>query len=73
MLLKLFSSCRGGRGYSLVVMCRLLIVVAFLVEHRLWGVRASVAELPGSRAQAQQLLNMGLVAPQDVGSSQTRD
>ena len=36
LLLKLFSSCRGGGGYSLVVMCRLLIVVAFLVvEHRL--------------------------------------
>ena len=63
-----------SRRYSLVAVCGLLSAVASPVgEHRLWGVRASVAELPGSRAQAQQLLNMGLVAPQDVGSSQTRD
>ena len=69
-----FSLIPVSGGHSLVVVCELLIALAAPVgEHRLWGVRASVVELPGCRAQAQQLLNMGLVAPQDVGSSQTRD
>ena len=40
-------------GSSLVVVCRLLIAVASLVEHRLQDTRASVAAARGSRAQAQ--------------------
>ena len=50
-------------GYSLLaVVCKLLLVVASLVEeHRLWDVRA------------QQLWHIGLVALWHVKSSQTRD
>ena len=72
--------CRGfslvveSRAYSLVVVLRLLLAVAaFVVEHGLWGMQDSVVGLVGSRAQAQQLWHTGLVAPQHVGSSQTRD
>ena len=49
-----FSLVAANGGYSLVVMCGLLIVVASLVvEHGLQGMQASVDVLPGSRAQAQ--------------------
>ena len=73
--------CRTGsslavaiRDSSLVAMCRPLIVVASLVwEHRLWGTRASVAMVPGSRAQSRQLWCIDLVAPGHVGSSRIRD
>ena len=54
-----FCSCSDW-GYSLVLVHRLLIVVAFLVEHGPWGV-------------TQQLWCMGLVTPQHVESSWTRD
>ena len=51
----LFSGC-GQWGYSLVVVCGLLIAVASLAaEHCLQGTQASVVGLRGSRAQAQQL------------------
>ena len=82
-----FSSC-GERRLLFVVVWGLLTVVASLVaEHRLqahrlqqlWlagfsscGTRAQQLQPAGSRAQAQQLRRMGLVAPQHVGSSQTR-
>ena len=36
-----------SRGCSSVVVCRLLIVVASLVEHRLWSVWASVVSARG--------------------------
>ena len=63
-----------SRAYSLLVVLRfLLAVAAFVVEHGLWGMQDSVVGLVGSRAQAQQLWHTGLVAPQHVGSSQTRD
>ena len=34
-------------GHCLVVVCRLLIVVASLVEHRLWSVWASLVSARG--------------------------
>ena len=43
-----FSLVVASRGYSLVVLCRLLMAVASLVgEHRLQGAQASVVELSG--------------------------
>ena len=61
-----------SRGYSLVVVYRLLIAVAFL----LWSTGSRVfglhkLQLPGSRAQAEQW--WCLIAARHVGSSQTRD
>ena len=63
-----------SRGYSLVVVYRLLIALACL----LWSTGSGVLglqklELPGSRAQAQQWWCTGLIVPRHVGSSQTRD
>ena len=59
---------------SLVAVCRLLTAVASLVaERRLQVHGLQQLWLPGSRAQAQQLWCVGLVAPQHVGSSRTRD
>ena len=43
-------------GYSLVVVCGLLIAVASLVEHRFWGMQASVVVAHG-------LSSTGLVVP----------
>ena len=41
-----FSLVVASRSYSLVVVCRLLIEMASLiVEHRLWGARASVVSM----------------------------
>ena len=66
----------------------LTVVVSLVVEHRLQGVWASVVaagarggcgrcarwlQLLGSRAQAQQLWHMGLVALWHVGYFQIRD
>ena len=49
------------------------MVSSLVVEPGLYGGWASVLWLPGSKAQAQQLWRMGLVALQHVRSSQTRD
>ena len=47
MLLGLSLVAESG-GYSLVAVCGLLTVVASrVVEHRLWGLRASVVAAPG--------------------------
>ena len=47
----------GCMGYSLVVVHKLLIVVAFLVtEHRLWGTWASVAAAQGLSSRGSQAL-----------------
>ena len=60
-------------GFSLVVMCGLLTVVASLgAEHRLSGAWASVVAVLGSGAQAQKLWHMGLAVPRQVGSSRIR-
>ena len=49
-----FSLVAASRGSSLVAVHGLLLAVASLVvEHRLQGVRASVAATPSSRAQTQ--------------------
>ena len=48
----LFSNC-SERSYSLAAVSRLLIVVASLMEHRLWGVAFQELQLLGPRAQAQ--------------------
>ena len=60
-------------GFSLVSVHRLLIAVASLIaEYRLQGTWAQYLRLPGSRAQAQSLWHMGLLAPRHVGSSWIR-
>ena len=71
-----FSLVAASRGYSLIEVHGLLIVVAALVaEPGLWGLWAPVAvvQFPGSRAQAQSLWPMGLVAPWHVESSRIGD
>ena len=62
-------------GYSLVVVCGLLIAIASLfAEHRLQGTRGlQQLQLLGSRAQAEQLRHSGLVAPWHVEPSWIRD
>ena len=78
MLSGLFLVAAGG-DYSLVAVCGLLTAVASLaLEHRPQGMRASVAAgcrlvvvVPGSRAQAQWLRSVSLVALRNVGSSWT--
>ena len=68
-----FSLGESG-DYPMVVVCRLLIVAASLVEeHELSGAWASVIAVLGSAVQAQQLWCTGLIAPWYVGSSPTRD
>ena len=42
-----FFPVMASGGHCLVVVCRLLIVVASLVEHRLWSVWASVVSARG--------------------------
>ena len=66
-----FSSF-GEWGLLSNVVYGLLIVVASLVEHRLWGTCAQELWLSGCRAQAQYLRCTGLVALQHVGSSWIR-
>ena len=68
-----FLQCK--QGLLFVVLCRLLIVVAFLrcgAWAQAHGLQQLQLWLAGSRAQAQQLWRTGLVAPQLVGSSRTR-
>ena len=56
------------------MLCKLLLAVASLVaEHGLQGLRASVAVAPGLWHTGSVVVVPGLVAPQQVGSSQTRD
>ena len=82
-----FSSC-GEPGLLFIAVHGLLIAGTSLVEEhglqarglqQLWlvgfsscGTRAQQLWLAGSRAQAQQLWHMDLVAPRHVGSSRTR-
>ena len=51
-----FSLVVMNGGYSLVVVRGLLIAVASLMEHKLWGIQASVV-------MAHGLSSTGLVAP----------
>ena len=61
-------------GYSAVVVCRLLMVVAFLAaSFSSCSTWAQYLWLPGSRVQAQWSWHIGLVAPWHVGSSRIRD
>ena len=56
------------------MLCKLLLAVASLVaEHGLQGLWASVAVAPGLWQTGSVVVALGLVAPQQVGSSQTRD
>ena len=50
----------------------LIAVASLVVEHGLQARGLQQLWLEASRAQAQQLWHTGLVAPQHVGSSQTR-
>ena len=68
--------CPGSQllyGLSLAAVHRLLIAVASLVQHGLWTHGLQQLQLLGSRAQAQQLWHMGLVALWHVGSSHIRE
>ena len=60
-------------GYSLVVHRLLVRAASFVAEHGALGCGLQGMQLPGSRAQAQQLRFTGLVAPWHAGSSQIRD
>ena len=63
-----FSSA-ASRGYSLIAVCRFLMVVASLVaEHGLQGAQASGV----AAHDLQQLWYTGLAGPQHVESPQTR-
>ena len=69
-----FSLAVVNGGNSLVAVHGFLIAVASLVEnHGLLGTWAQCLQLPGFRAQAQQLWYMGLVALWLKGSSRIRD
>ena len=60
-----FPLAAVSRGYSVVeAQGHLFAVVSPVVEHRLWGTRASVAQHVGSVVWL-----MGLVALRHVGSS----
>ena len=52
-----------------------LAIIAWMSCCGAWaeGAWAPVAEVPGSRAQTQQLWLLGLAAPRHVGSSRARD
>ena len=76
-----FSPVVASKGYSIAVAHGLLIAVASCCRsqalgHSDFSSRSRWAQklwFPGSRAQATQLWRTGLVAPQHVGSSWTRD
>ena len=69
-----FSLVVESGGFSLVVVCELLIVVASLfVEHGPYGMWAQQSWFPGSRAQAPSLWHTVFIALEHVGSSPTRD
>ena len=69
-----FSLVVASGGYSLFAMLGLLIVVTSLVVgHGLWVLGFQLLQLPGSRAQAQQLCRTVLAAPRHVGSPWIRD
>ena len=73
LLLRRLFLVAGSGSYSPVTVLRLLTAVTFLtVERGLSGTWAQKLA-PGSSAQAQKLQRTGLVVPQHVGSSQTRD
>ena len=57
----------GNRSYSVIVVCGLLLLLR--TDSRMH--RLQQLQLPGSRAQAQQLWCMGLVAPWHVESSRS--
>ena len=74
-MLQGFSLVMASRVYFLAVARRILIAMAFLVaEAPVLGQVGSVVAAPKPwSAGAQELWSTGLVAPQHVGSSQTRD
>ena len=51
-----FSLVAASGGYSLVVVCWLLIAVTSLVGHRLWGMWASVVAAHGLSSRGFQAL-----------------
>ena len=68
---RVYSSLRCA-GFSLRWLLLLQSTGSRRAGFSSFGTRAQQLQLMGSRAQAQQLWLMGLVAPWHVGSSQTR-
>ena len=76
-----FFLAARSKGYCFVLELRLLLAVASLVEHKLWGSLASVVAAQVLSSCSSQALEpglrscgaWGLVAPRHVESSQTRD
>ena len=74
LLNRFFSLVAESRGYTLVVVCRLLIMVASLVAEHGLRVRASAVAAHGLESRGSVAVAHRLVASQHVGgSSQTRD
>ena len=73
LVCRLFSGC-SWVGATLAVLCGLRILRLLLLWHTCsMAFRLQSLQLPGSRAQAQQLWHRGVVAPTHVGPSQARD
>ena len=68
-----FSLVVQSRGYSVAVVCVLIVVASLVVEWSLGCTGLQQLQFPGSKVQAQQLWCIGFVAPWHVGSSQIRD
>ena len=75
-----FLQCDEWRLLFVAVLRLLPSMASLVVEHRLWAHGllqlqhvGSVVSAPGSRAQAQQLCCVGLVAPRHVESFWTKD
>ena len=67
------SLLAASGGNSLVAGHGLLTVVASVVEHGLKALRLQLSQLTSSRSWAGFLQRTNFIAPQHVGSSQTRD
>ena len=62
-----FSSVAVSGGYSLVAVRQLLIVVVSLVEHRLWGMWASVVVASGLWSTGSVVMVRGLICSEACG------
>ena len=67
LLLCGLSLVAASRGCSPAAVCRLLVAVASLVEHRLWGVRASVVMEHRLRSMGSVVMALWLSCPAACG------